>query len=56
MKRLILGMCLVTFTFLTAAAAPGSGFLKGKILRIDKESVTERGGSSMELSLNGLKG
>ena len=53
MKRLILGMCLATFTFLTAAAAPGDGFLKGKILRIDKESITETGGSSLELSLTG---
>ena len=53
MKRLILGMCLATFTFLSAAAAPGSGFLKGKILRIDRENIAERGGSSMELSLTG---
>ena len=53
MKRLILGMCLATFTFLSAAAAPGSGFLKGKILRIDQEIISERGGSSLELSLTG---
>ncbi len=55
MKRLILGMCLATFTFLSAAGAPDSGFLKGKILRLDaNESITERGGGSLEIGLGGL--
>lgn len=52
MKRLI--ALLIAFAPIAAFAA-GSGFLKGKVLKLDcTESVSEVGGSAFGLSLSGL--
>ena len=54
MKKYILTLALLAFAFAGAWGAE-EGFLKGKILKIDKDVIiTERGGNSLTLTLNGL--
>ena len=53
MKRVVL-LAAITLCLVGPAASAGD-FLKGKILRIDlKNSVDERGGSSLTVGLNGI--
>lgn len=47
-------MLAVFFAAAISAGAAGDGFLKGKILKIDKEVIAERGGSNMSMSLSGI--
>ena len=51
MKKIVLAVCLIA---LLAPAVQASDFLKGKILRISTESIRERDGGSLSLSLSGL--
>ena len=54
MRKIILCVCAV---FLAGAAlnAADSGYLKGKILKIESdESIAERGGRSLQISLSGV--
>lgn len=54
MKKYILTLALLAFAFAGAWGAE-EGFLKGKILKIDKDVIiTERGGNSLTLTLDGL--
>ena len=54
MRRLILCLCAAALAC-AALNAADSGYLKGKILKIESdESVAERGGRSLQISLSGV--